>query len=346
MHPEATAPRWMSRTLLVAAFYNILWGGFVVLAPNVAFAWIGLEPPRYPEIWQCLGMVVGVYGVGYALAARAPYRYWPLVLVGLLGKLLGPVGFAWAAARGRLPWEAGWTILTNDLVWWIPFALILRGAAREHRSATRPPVLPLDLALSLYHDRAQVDLLQGSRERPLFLIFLRHFGCTFCREALSDLRAIRDWLAETDSRLVLVHMSSDAEARSFFAGYDLDDATQVSDPDRVLYRAFALRRGSPAQLFGWSVWKRGWEAGVKEGHGVGWLRGDGAQMPGAFMVWRGRIVGQFIHETAADRPDYVALAEEGADCVDFQSELDEAGVGFNFQDRIRQALQRATPSES
>ncbi len=332
----------MSRVLLAAAAYNVLWGSWVVLAPGRAFAWIGLEPPRYPEIWQCLGMVVGVYGVGYALAARAPYRHWPIVLVGLLGKVLGPIGFVWAAARGRLPWEAGWTIVTNDLVWWVPFALLLRGAAREHRLRNAPPVLPLDMALSLYHDRDGTDLLTASRERPQYLVFLRHFGCTFCREALGDLRGIREQLERTGARLVLVHMSEEAEARAFFAGYGLEDATQISDPDRVLYRAFALRRGRPSQLFGWTVWKRGWQAGVRQGHGIGWLRGDAAQMPGAFMVWQGRIVGQFVHDTAADRPDYVTLAEEGADCVGFQEDLEDAGVGFAFQDRLRRALAGST----
>ena len=344
MNPETTAPRWMSRVLLAAAVYNILWGAFVVLVPDAPFAWMGLEAPRYPEIWQCLGMVIGVYGVGYALAARAPTRHWPIVLVGFLGKIFGPLGFVWAASRGRLPWEMGWTILTNDLIWWVPFGLILRAASREHRLANSPPVLPLDVALSLYRDRKGIDLLAASREKPLFLVFLRHFGCTFCREALSDLKGIREWLTESGARLVLVHMSSDEEGRDFIKGYGLDTATQISDPERVLYRAFALRRGRPAQLFGWKVWKRGWEAGVKAGHGVGWLRGDGAQMPGAFMIWNGHIVGQFIHETAADRPDYVALAEEGVDSADFQAELEEAGVGFDFQDRLKDVL-KGVPSK-
>ena len=78
-------------------------------------------------------MMVGVYGVGYALAARDPLRYWPIVLVGLLGKILGPLGFLYAALDSRLPWTAGWTILTNDLIWWLPFALMLRVAWRRER---------------------------------------------------------------------------------------------------------------------------------------------------------------------------------------------------------------------
>jgi hypothetical protein len=75
-------------------------------------------------------MIVGVYGVGYLAAASDHRRHWPIVLVGLLGKVLGPLGFGVALIRGELPAAFGVTILTNDLIWWIPFALMLRDAAR------------------------------------------------------------------------------------------------------------------------------------------------------------------------------------------------------------------------
>ena len=118
----------MSRVLWAAAIYNLAWGALLVLFPLAPFRWASMPPPNYPEIWQCLGMVVGVYGVAYALAARDPLRHWPVVLAGLLGKILGPIGFLFAALDGRLPWRAGWTIVTNDLIWWLPFAALLWAA--------------------------------------------------------------------------------------------------------------------------------------------------------------------------------------------------------------------------
>ena len=139
----------------------------------------------------------------------------------------------------------------------------------------------------------------------------------------------------------IVHMSQEDEATELFGKHGLSDVTAISDPDRVLYKAFALRRGSPTQLLGWSVWKRGWDAGVRQGHGIGWLRGDAAQMPGAFVVSRGQVVAQFVHETAADRPDYVVIAEQGADQAEFQTCLEEDGVSLGFQDRLRRALSTA-----
>ncbi|TVQ64258.1 MAG: alkyl hydroperoxide reductase [Phycisphaerales bacterium] len=121
----------MRRTLVLAGVYNLVWGAFVVVFPQAPFRWMGLEAPNYPEIWQCVGMIVGVYGVGYLCAARDPVRHWPIVLVGLLGKVFGPIGFIDAALRGTLPWAFGWTIVTNDLVWWVPFGLILLAAWRR-----------------------------------------------------------------------------------------------------------------------------------------------------------------------------------------------------------------------
>lgn len=111
--------------LAVAAVYNVLFGAWAVLFPASAFDLAGIDQPNYPELWQCIGMIVGVYGIGYAIAARDPIRHWPIVLVGLLGKILGPIGFLGAVASDRVPIEAGLIIVTNDLIWWPGFALAL-----------------------------------------------------------------------------------------------------------------------------------------------------------------------------------------------------------------------------
>ena len=125
---------WMKAVLVAAGLYNLAWGGLAILAPQWCFRAVGMEPPNYPELWQCIGMIVGVYGIGYAIAARDPVRHWPIVLVGLLGKILGPIGFLGAVLNDRVPTEAGLIILTNDLVWWPGFALVLWVAWRARRT--------------------------------------------------------------------------------------------------------------------------------------------------------------------------------------------------------------------
>lgn len=129
---QPSAAPWMSRWLVAAGVYNLIWGIPIVLAPDLPFRLLGMPPLEDPgrAIWQCLGMVIGVYGVGYLCAARDPLRHWPIVLVGLLGKVFGPIGFAWTASRGGIDWIFGINILTNDLVWWVPFGLMLVAARR------------------------------------------------------------------------------------------------------------------------------------------------------------------------------------------------------------------------
>jgi hypothetical protein len=130
----ARPPAWAKWWLRAAAAYNLAWGGLVILLPNLLFDLTGAARPNYPELWQCVGMIVGVYGVGYWAAAADPWRHWPVVLVGFLGKVFGPIGFAVALVNGTFPPAFGLTILTNDLIWWVPFALMLWGSYRHGRT--------------------------------------------------------------------------------------------------------------------------------------------------------------------------------------------------------------------
>lgn len=300
----------MSLTLLAAATYNVAWGLAVGLFPVHTMRWIGVATESrdlWPSLWACIGMIVGVYGVGYAIAARDPIRHWPIVLVGLLGKILGPIGFLGAALRGDLPWTMGFTILTNDLAWWIPFAAILWHAARSASPSPRDTV-PLDQALdSLTNDQGRT-LRSLTDERPTLVVLLRHAGCTFCREAISDLARRQDLIRRAGMNLAVVGMSSTATPlRALGQRYALSSAGWFADHSRLLYRALELPRGTFLQLFGPSVWWRGLMA-LLRGHGLGALDGDGFQMPGAFVIHRGRVVRAYRHATAADRPDLAEFA--------------------------------------
>ena len=124
-------PRWARYWLLAAGIYNLVWGTLTIVFPNLLFDLTGAERLNYPEIWQCVGMIVGVYGIGYLIAAFDSRTHWPIVLVGLLGKIFGPIGFASTLVHGTFPPLFGVTILTNDLIWWVPFTMILLDAVRQ-----------------------------------------------------------------------------------------------------------------------------------------------------------------------------------------------------------------------
>lgn len=121
--------RQLHRIVFTAAgLYNIAWGLYSVVDPQWLFRYARMPLQNYPQIFACLGMVVGLYGIIYWEVARAPERGWLLAAVGLLGKVLGPIGL------GRLilshEWPASTIILsvTNDFIWWIPFTLYLYDA--------------------------------------------------------------------------------------------------------------------------------------------------------------------------------------------------------------------------
>lgn len=82
-------------------------------------------------IWQGMGMVIGVYGLAYWWASYNYIKFWPIVAVGFLGKIFGPVGFVLNYLQGMPYPQFGWTLITNDLIWWIPFGYMLWQAKKE-----------------------------------------------------------------------------------------------------------------------------------------------------------------------------------------------------------------------
>lgn len=303
------SPRWMQRWLVAAGLYNLIWGASVILWPRGLVELAGLEMTAAGlAIWQCLGMVIGVYGIGYLAASLDPIRHWPITLVGLLGKIFGPIGFVWTASRGEIPWSFGWTILTNDLLWWIPFFLILKAAwERGSRDdATAPDSLDsvLDTTIVTGPDAART-LREASEVQPLLLVFLRHAGCTFCREAIADVVARRGAIEAAGATPVFVHMGLPTQGDAFLAKLGAADLARISDPQRRLHRVAGLGRGSFRELFGLRNFVRAIAAAR---HGVGHPVGDPLQMPGTMILHRGRVLRVHRHRFAGERPDYPSLA--------------------------------------
>ncbi len=118
----------------LAAIYNFAFGVWAGFFPRAFFSVFDLEPLNYPSIWSCLGMVVGLYGVIYAYAALEPERSDVLIGVGLVGKVLGPIGWLTAVSSGELPPRTFPLILANDLVWWFPFLFFLLRRVASRRA--------------------------------------------------------------------------------------------------------------------------------------------------------------------------------------------------------------------
>lgn len=127
--PAPLARRRLHRAVFLAAgIYNIVWGAWTALDPQWLFRFAGMPPANHPQVFACLGMVIGLYGMLYLEVARRPEHGWLIAAVGLTGKILGPIGLAIELVRGTWPVAAAMICVTNDLIWWIPFGCYVRDA--------------------------------------------------------------------------------------------------------------------------------------------------------------------------------------------------------------------------
>jgi len=123
--------RWV---FTAAGLYNIGWGAYSVLYPNWFFRITEMSPSNHPEIFACLGMVIGLYGILYFKIAHSPESSWLIATVGLTGKVLGPIGAVGLILSNQWPPHAIILILVNDLIWWIPFGVYLFDSWKLHHS--------------------------------------------------------------------------------------------------------------------------------------------------------------------------------------------------------------------
>lgn len=303
------AEPWMRHVLIIAALYHILWALWTVIFPNSFFTLMRLPAPIYTTIWQGVGLLVGAFGIAFLIAAMDPLKHWALVLVGLISKLMSPFGFIIGVFCCQVPVQFGWLVIFSDLIWWVPLGLILHRAYLAMLFEENPPY-SFDDMLRLYKVQTGQTLRELSETRPLLVVFLRHFGCTFCRETLTQVGRLRDQIESVGTRVVLVHMINDDPASEILARYKLADVYRISDPESTLYRAFGLGRGTFVQLFGPKVLWRALTVTIFKGITPGEVTGDPMRMPGLFLIFHGQVIKSFRHQTIADEPNYLELARE------------------------------------
>jgi peroxiredoxin len=174
---------------------------------------------------------------------------------------------------------------------------------------TDPQASDMVAVLERYRTESGRTLLELADESPILLIFLRHFGCSFCRQTLDDVSQIREQIEGRGVRPVFVHLGSPERAKPYFDYYHLSDIERVSDPEASLYASSVFqvpRKNVFTQFLVPAVWKA-WLLGAVGKHGIGMIQEDADQMPAVFYLRERAIAREYRYKTIADRPDYLKL---------------------------------------
>jgi len=303
---DCRVTRWMRLVLILAGVYLVLFAMWANCWPFHICELISIPRAGHEMVWRVIGLISGGLGIGLLIAAKDPVRHWIIVLLGLIKCLAAVVLVGAALARGELPPAAVLFLVVDDLLWIAPFMFILWAAVRAHAGIPPSRKQPYSVpeAAAVYRLSSGQTLAKASDEKPLVLVFLRHFGCTFTRQILRGLQELESQAKRNKATLVLVHMLQSGEEIDYL-GHN-SDIPRIADPRCELYRAFGLGKGGFIELFGPQVWWRG-AISVFKGCGVGHLAGDGLQMPGAFVFHKGKIISSQPAHSAADLPDLAAL---------------------------------------
>ena len=296
-------------TFIAAGMYNLSWVIYSLINPNFIQQYYTFQIAEYPVIFGLLKVIVTVLGISYFFAAIYTSKLWALAPFSILAKSLGAV-LAFILVEVELAYPSFYRqVLFNDVVWLPAMGYISYQFFKAWQDTTPREVPKFNEAILHFRTQDDKTLKQWQETQPVMLVFLRHFGCTFCKEALGDLAQQRTSIEkEQGVKLIFVHMAKENYASEYFTNYGLADAPRISDPTCTLYEVFDLQRASFSQVFGLKSWWRGATALLTKGHSVGKLVGDGFRMPGVFVVYKGEILQSFKHETASDIPPYQELA--------------------------------------
>ena len=275
--------------LKALALINILWGLSVPFMSHILNAFFGGEALLYTQMLQCVGIIFGALGVGYFIASENPAKHWPIIFVGFLVNILLSLNFLYSLIFNDTHAFMALSLLINVGIWPVPLYYILLSAYEENTLEESSPKRFHDL-IKFARTNQGPSLLDLSDKNKVLLVFIRHFGCTFCRETVSEIAKLEKVIEGKKLTLVYVHMSDPSFGDEFFSKYYNHPIYHVADPTRTLYKSLGLKRGNLYQLFGPMTWIRGVWAGVFKGHGIGGFEGDTLQLGGVFVLSQGQII--------------------------------------------------------
>lgn len=297
----------INASILISSMYFMVWGVVVIANPNLLSSVVIGEGITPLVFWDFMSIITFMLGVVMLIASFNPFKHWLILLLGSLFHVGMIAGFLIGYRVGMFSGIYFPFLFFNHIIWLIPNVYVLYLVYRRNLDTDD---MLIDTFNSDQYPLALFDTTDGrnigemAESEKLLIVFLRHFGCPFCKESLLQLQEHRAQLESRGITIVLVYMVNDKIAQEYLSQYGLQDLAQVSDPEEIFYKSFQLKRGSFVQLFGMKVWVRWVSLGWKKRLFNTKPEGNVTQMPGIFLLQEGRIIKQYVHKSVADRPDY------------------------------------------
>lgn len=279
--------------------YQMILGVVGIIFAQQLLQFLKLDFPHNPFI--VISVLYFVLGFGVFLASYSLIDNWLIVFINLMKKvLIILVSLYFGVTQGVNIEYASFVILDSILSIFFLYQILdyIFVNKYDDDDASYPPSLE---SLKLARTNTGENLVELSHKNPLLLVFIRHFGCTFCRETVSEVSKIEDKIKQKGLTPVFVHLSDPSFGDEFFEKYFSHRVLHVSDPARRIYRALKIRRGNLWQLYGLPTWYRGFIAGFFKGHGgVSELEGDEMQLGAYFVLDKGNIVFSHHNDNASE----------------------------------------------
>lgn len=135
------------------------------------------------------------------------------------------------------------------------------------------------------------------RERPVLLVFVRHFGCIFCSEQVGQMRRLSPQVHAAGASWIIVGNGSVEEVATFAESLGGEVAV-YSDPTLRAYDVAGAKRN----LLRLQVIANAWRA-YRAGHRQRRLQGSPTQHGAVLLVLPGgRVAWRYVSRTAGDHP--------------------------------------------
>jgi AhpC/TSA antioxidant enzyme len=159
----------------------------------------------------------------------------------------------------------------------------------------------------------KVKLAVEWAEHPAVIVWLRHFGCVFCREQVAEIRGKRSQIEALGAGIAFVGNGT-PRAAAWFQKKFAADSTVLTDPELGTYKAIGARSGLLSTL-GPSAWGAGLRA-FRSGARQSTTKGHPYQQGGLVVMAPGnRVLYQHISKVAGDHApvaDVLAALEKAA----------------------------------